>query len=615
MADNKRTGLSALADAGNDGEDFSVIDAIGGPRGVIESMLPGVVFVVLFVATSNLNLTIAVSAVLAVLQVIVRLIQRQSVMGAVSGLVAVGICLIWAWQTHEARNYYIFGFITNAGYAALLAVSLIARVPGLGLVVEFIRSLPTEHFKAWFHDWMDDKALKRAYMIVTGLWVGLFLLRLVVQVPLYLTNHVAALGVTRLLMGIPFWALAIWVSYLIIATPMHRHKVAARKIQTEVAVDAELDRCWTGEVVEVLEPSEDRVTPAWPLAGPLAMGGGVGGADLVHVSLPGQLKWKAITVSEQMSRLGHIDVAVPIERMPGDKAAGGLNWRTRIEMIADDNGMPSMRRRGTHNRVAIDTMPLATRTLLDVAKREHVWEGGFEPGSQIRLSVPEPRGEIVDTAAADDNYAVLVDGELRAGSQLLTEQVTINGTTFDYQVDANGFWQVHRQAPIALGTHVINLVNGQLQSAADAVIWDLYSGSGLFTLPLATMTGERTRMLSVEGARVAVKNAQRNLRAMNLNDVDARAGDVSRTLDHVPAHLAKPNVVVLDPPRAGARAKVCRQIAAAGASSVVYIACDPTSLARDTATLIGEGYELKDIRAFDIYPMTHHVETVALFTR
>ena len=94
------------------------------------------------------------------------------------------------------------------------------------------------------------------------------------------------------------------------------------------------DRFWTGEVVEVLEPSEDRATPAWPLAGPLAMGGGVGGADLVHVSLPGQLKWKAITVSEQMSRLGHIDVAVPIERMPGDKEAGGLNWRTRIEMIA-----------------------------------------------------------------------------------------------------------------------------------------------------------------------------------------------------------------------------------------------------------------------------------------
>lgn len=379
------------------------------------------------------------------------------------------------------------------------------------------------------------------------------------------------------------------------------------------------DRFWTGEVVEVLEPSEDRVNPAWPLAGPLAMNGGVGGADLVHVSLPGQLKWKAITVSEQMSRLGHIDVAVPIERMSGDEELGGLHWRTRIEMIADEHGKPSMHRRGTHNRVAIDTMPLATHALLKVADGEHVWDGGFEPGSQIRLSVPEPRGSAVsidgESDTVENNYAVLIDGELRAGSQLLTEQVTINGKTFNYQVDANGFWQVHRQAPIALGSYVINQINGCLQGAVAPVIWDLYSGSGLFTLPLATMTGERTRMLSVEGARVAVKNAQHNLRAMNLNDVDARAGDVSRTLDRVPVNLSKPDVVVLDPPRAGARAKVCRQIAASGASIVVYIACDPTSLARDTATLISEGYKLRDIRAFDIYPMTHHVETVALFTR
>ncbi|NMM97669.1 class I SAM-dependent RNA methyltransferase [Bifidobacterium olomucense] len=374
------------------------------------------------------------------------------------------------------------------------------------------------------------------------------------------------------------------------------------------------DRFWTGEVIDVIEPSEDRVTPAWPLAGPLAMGGGVGGADLVHVSLAGQLRWKAITVSEQMSRLGHVEIAVPIERMPKDEDFGGLNWRTRIEMIADENGLPSMRRRGTHNRVAIDTMPLATHALLDVAQREHVWDGGFEPGSQIRLSVPEPR-DVASDAEGNDNYAVLVDGELRAGSQLLTEQVTINGRTFTYRVDANGFWQVHRQAPIALGTYVIDQVNNQLQGLTAPVIWDLYSGSGLFTLPLATMTGERTRMLSVEGAPIAVKNAQRNLRAMNLNDVDARTGDVSRTLDRLPAHLAKPNVVVLDPPRAGARAKVCRQIAASGAAVVVYIACDPTSLARDTATLIAEGYRLSSIRAFDIYPMTHHVETVAVFTR
>lgn len=224
----KRTGLGALADAGND-DDFSVIDAIGGPRGVVESMLPGVVFVVLFVITANLQLTVGVSAALAVLQVIVRLLQRQSVMGAVSGLLAVGICLIWAWQSHEARNYYMFGFLTNAFYIVLLTTSLIARVPGLGLVIEFIRTLPTEHFRVWLDDWRSDKALNRAYTVITALWIAVFSLRLVVQVPLYAANHVGWLGTARLLMGIPFWALAIWVSYLIVATPMHRHKALSEE--------------------------------------------------------------------------------------------------------------------------------------------------------------------------------------------------------------------------------------------------------------------------------------------------------------------------------------------------------------------------------------------------
>ncbi|KAA8817094.1 class I SAM-dependent RNA methyltransferase [Bifidobacterium callitrichos] len=371
------------------------------------------------------------------------------------------------------------------------------------------------------------------------------------------------------------------------------------------------ERFWTAEVVEVIEASEDRVSPAWPLAGPLAMGGGVGGADLVHVSLPGQLRWKAVTVSEQMSRLGHVDVTVPIERMDGDEALGGLHWRTRIEMIADDEGRPSMRRRGSHTRVPIDTMPLATNGLLDVAAATGVWDGGFTPGAQIRLSVPEPRTD----APRGDNYAVLVDGDLTHGSPTLSEQVTVAGITFTYEVDANGFWQIHRQAPVGLANHVIDLTRGELDGADCAVIWDLYSGSGLFTLPLATLTTDRTRVFSVEGGRTAVKSQQRNLRALGLNDVDARCGDVARTLAHVPANFARPDVVVLDPPRAGAHAKVCRQIAEAGPRSVIYIACDPTSLARDTGTLTSLGYTLADIRAYDIYPMTHHVETVALFRK
>lgn len=234
----KRTGLGALASS--DGNDFSVIEAIGGPRGVVESMLPGVVFVVIFIVTSDLKLTVIVSAALAVAQVVVRLCQRQSVMGALSGLVAVAICLIWAWKSGEARNYYMYGFITNAVYIVVLLVSLLVKVPGLGFLIEFIRSLPTERFRAWLDGWRSDAALMRAYTTITWLWIGVFALRLVVQVPLYLTNHVGWLGTARLLMGIPFWALAIWVSYLIVANPMHRHKQLERqRAEEEGAREAE----------------------------------------------------------------------------------------------------------------------------------------------------------------------------------------------------------------------------------------------------------------------------------------------------------------------------------------------------------------------------------------
>ena len=237
----KRSGLASLASIGSDGKAFSVIDSLGGVRGVIESMLPGLLFVICFVVTRNVQTTVIASAALAVLQVVARLIQRQSIMGALSGLVSVGICLIWVWASHQARDYYMMGFITNAVYGALLAISLIARVPALGLVIESIRKMPTENFGAWLHEWLDYKPLKRAYMYVTGLWIGVFALRLVLQVPLYLTNHVVWLGTVRLLMGLPFWALAIWVSYLIIATPFMRLHHKNREVEQSEVEQSEVN--------------------------------------------------------------------------------------------------------------------------------------------------------------------------------------------------------------------------------------------------------------------------------------------------------------------------------------------------------------------------------------
>ena len=154
----------------------------------------------------------------------------------------------------------------------------------------------------------------------------------------------------------------------------------------------------------------------------------------------------------------------------------------------------------------------------------------------------------------------------------------------------------------------------RLPSRRAPVIWDLYSGSGLFTLPLARLV-EGVRVLSIEGEREAVANARNNLKTASLTNVTAQVGDVQTALRHVPHTLSHPDAVVLDPPRAGAKAAVCRLIADAGPGLIVYVACDPTSLARDTATLGQLGYELDEVRGFDIYPMTHHVETVAVFVR
>ena len=246
----KSSGLASLASIGSDGRNFSVIDSIGGVRGVIESMLPGLLFVICFVVTRNVQTTVIVAAVIAVLQVVVRLIQRQSLMGAISGLVSIAICLIWVWTSHQARDYYMMGFITNAVYGVLLAISLIVRVPALGLVIESIRKMPTENFGSWLHEWLDYRPLKRAYMYVTGLWIGVFALRLVLQVPLYLTNHVVWLGTVRLLMGLPFWALAIWVSYLIIATPFMclHHKNREDNYHEEKQIDEDQNNVNSSEV-------------------------------------------------------------------------------------------------------------------------------------------------------------------------------------------------------------------------------------------------------------------------------------------------------------------------------------------------------------------------------
>ena len=208
------SGLASLAS-----ENFSVLDSIGGVRGVVESLLPELAFLVMFVVTHDLTLTIVASLVLCAVEFVARLVQRQTVAGALSGTVMVLICLFAAYKSNDARNYYLPACIINAAWALAFGISLAARRPGVGFFVELVANPPMEGWGAW-------------------LWVGMFVLRDAVQVPLWLAGNVYVLGTATLVLGIPLFALVCWASYLIIAGPRREHKARAQAAAQAQAQEA-----------------------------------------------------------------------------------------------------------------------------------------------------------------------------------------------------------------------------------------------------------------------------------------------------------------------------------------------------------------------------------------
>ncbi len=180
---------------------------------------------------------------------------------------------------------------------------------------------------------------------------------------------------------------------------------------------------------------------------------------------------------------------------------------------------------------------------------------------------------------------------------------TVRGRTFSVADD--GFWQVHPGAPEALVAAVLELLAPQ---PGESVL-DLYAGVGLFAGFLADVVGPDARVIAVEADRTAAEHARRNLGP----GAEVAAGPVARVL--ASAYDEPIDLVVLDPPREGARAAVVDLVADRRPRAVAYVACDPAALARDVKTFAEHGYRLEALRAFDLFPMTHHVECVALLTR
>ncbi|RWZ68511.1 class I SAM-dependent RNA methyltransferase [Labedella populi] len=365
-------------------------------------------------------------------------------------------------------------------------------------------------------------------------------------------------------------------------------------------VDTRKKSFWRAEALEVLDASADRVDHVWSASAiDRDPADRAGGAEFGHIALPRQRTLKADVLSDALVRFGGLDADSPfvrtvVEPTAGDDDGNGLHWRTRVSLHVDGEGRVGPYAARSHRVITVEDLPLATSEVAAAAPLRERLDGATT----------------VDVVLSADGVLVAVDGAARTGA--VHERV--GERTFS--LEPLGFWQVHREAAVLLSSAVSSAVDaGRFDPAAPNL--DLYGGVGLFAATLADRFGRGVRVTTVEAESSATDHA-----AENLSDVVGARAVTARVDRFVRSIGAERDVaryraatIVLDPPRSGAGTAVVGELAALQPAQIIYVACDPVALARDTKALRASGYELDSLRAFDLFPHTHHVEAVAAFTR
>lgn len=357
--------------------------------------------------------------------------------------------------------------------------------------------------------------------------------------------------------------------------------IPGETVRAEITEIGSGGRFVRAEAQSVIAASPDRVTPRCPLATP----GGCGGCDWQHVAIARQRTIKAEIVREQLVRVGKCDPADPLLTMltvhPCGDDTSGFNYRTRMDFVADDRGRLGLRAARSHDVIPVQSCPLADADINASEAFHQPWGAG----ATIRVT------------HAHSGVVTVAEGQI---APTVTERVGDVG----YEVSATGFWQVHRNAPTVFTELALEL----LQPHAGEFLLDLYAGVGLFAKALGGELGAGGRMVLVESDRAAAKFAKRNVRDLPHTEV------VVERVDRwfAGSRLTKVDLVVLDPPRSGAGKQVVESVLRLRPRKVLYVACDPASLARDVAIARDRNYRLSRLEAVDAFPHTAHVETFAL---
>ena len=359
-----------------------------------------------------------------------------------------------------------------------------------------------------------------------------------------------------------------------------RHSLPGERVQVEITdITSKFLRA---DAIEVVTANENRVEP------PCVYATTCGGCDWQHADLPYQRELKSLIVQEQLSHLGKVVTVnglpiadFQIEAMPGD--TDGLHWRTRNRFVNVVGQGLGMRMARSHSVVEIDDCLISVDGTMQVAQ------------SAIHLGHPE-----IETAISSTGQQVVVDDR---GGPWLDEQVGQR----QWRIHASSFWQVHKLA----ASTFVDVVRSMAHLKSGQSLLDLYAGSALFGASLASDVGESGSVVAVESSIDAMRDARRS--CSDLPQIELVTSDVSKWLDR---NLDETfDVVVLDPPRAGAGENVIEQVTKIASSKIIYVACDPSSLGRDTGFLRKHGWTLTRLRGFDAFPMTSHVECIALFER
>ena len=356
-----------------------------------------------------------------------------------------------------------------------------------------------------------------------------------------------------------------------------RHAISGET--AKVKVTAINSRFAFGDAVEILKPSKDRVPPPCQYAHPE----GCGGCDFQHINYDVQSDLKKEVLKDQFKRITKIDISPEIiTANPSD----GLHWRSRLNLAISENKKVGLRAHKSNSIIEIDECLIALKEI----NKSDIFSTNWDSEENLKISCSNTN----QINISQFNKSII-------GPEKLTENVDNN----EYTISPKSFWQSHINAPGLLLQQVMKEANIQ----QDEIVCDLYGGVGLFTLPISKLIGKNGQVHLIEMNNTCIKDA--NIMFEHIDNIYIHHGTVEQKLGSV----KKIDTIILDPPRNGISKQVINQMIEKKPHTIVYVSCNPSTLARDTKILLNNKYELTNVVGLDLFPMTHHVECVTSFKK